>query len=50
MVENLTRWPTAKAIPNKEATTAVNAIFEKLILAHGAPEVLLSNKGKEFFQ
>ena len=48
MVDHLTRWPTAKDIPNKEATTVANGIFEKLILEHGAPEVLLSNNGKEF--
>ena len=38
----------AEAIPNKEATTVANTIFEKLILEHDAPEVLLSNNGKEF--
>ena len=48
MVDHLTRWPIAKAIPNDEATTVANAIFKKLILAHGAPEVLLSDSGKEF--
>ena len=48
MVDHLTRWPIAKAIPNKEATTVANTIFEKLILEHCAPEVLLSNNGKEF--
>ena len=48
MVDHLTRWPIAKAIPDKDATTAANAIFKKLILDHGAPEVLLSNHGKEF--
>ena len=37
-----------KLIPNKEATTVANAIFEKLIPEHGTPEVLLSNNGKEF--
>ena len=47
MVDHLTRWPTAKAIPDKEATTVANAIFKKLILEHSAPEVL-SNNGKEF--
>ena len=31
-----------------EATTVGNAIFEKLILEHGAPEVLLSDNGKDF--
>ena len=48
MVEHLTRWPIAKAINDKEATTVVNAIFEKLLLECGAPEVLLFDNGKEF--
>ena len=48
MVNHLTRWPIAKAILNKEATTIANTIFEKLILEHGTSEVLLSNNGKEF--
>ena len=48
MVDHLTEWPIAKAIPNKEATTVTNAIFKKLILEHGVPEVLLSANGKEF--
>ena len=48
MVAYLTRWPVAKAIPDKEATTVANTILEKLILERGAPEVLLSNNGKEF--
>ena len=29
MVDHLTRWPIVKAIPDKEATTVANAIFEK---------------------
>ena len=48
MVDYLTRWPIAKAMPDKEATTVANAIFEKCILEHGAPKVLLSINGKEF--
>ena len=49
MVDHLTKWPIAKAIiPNKEATTVANANFKKHILEHGAPEVPLSNNGKEF--
>ena len=31
MVDHLTSWPMVKAIPDKEATTVANAIFEKLI-------------------
>ena len=48
MVEHLTGWPIAKAIPNKKVTTVAKTIFEKLILEHGGPEVLLSDNGKEF--
>ena len=48
MVDHLTRWPIAKALPDKEATTVANAIFEKLILEHRAPEVPLSDNGKQF--
>ena len=47
MVDHLTGWPIAKAILNKKAMTVANAIFEKLILEHGTPEVL-SNNGQEF--
>ena len=35
MIDHLTGWPMAEAIPNKEATTVANALFEKLILKHG---------------
>ena len=48
MVDHLTGWPIAKAIRNKEATTVANATFEKIILEHGTPEVLLSDNGMEF--
>ena len=48
MINHLTGWPMAKAIPDKEATTVVMAIYEKLILEDGAPEILLSDNGKEF--
>ena len=47
MVNHLTGWPIAKVILNKEATTVAKTIFKKLILEHGAPEILLSDNGKE---
>ena len=50
MVDHLTGWPIAKAIPDKEATTVTNTIFEKLILEHGTPEVLLSDNSKGVHQ
>ena len=48
MVDHLTGWPMAKAIPDKETTTVARAVYEKLILEHGSPEILLSDNGKEF--
>ena len=48
MIDHLTWWPIAKAIPDKEATIVAKAIFKKLILEQGMPEVLLSDNGKEF--
>ena len=48
MVDHLTSLPVLKAIPDKEATTVANAVFEKLILEHGSTEILLSYNGKEF--
>ena len=48
MVDQLTSWPIARAMPDKEATTIANAVYRDLILQHGAPEILLSDNGKEF--
>ena len=48
MVNHLTIWSVIKAIPDKEATTLANAIFEKLILEHGSLKILLSDNRKEF--
>ena len=48
MFDQLTSWSIAIAIPDKEATTVANAIHKDLILQHGTPEILLSDKGKEF--
>ena len=47
MVDHLTGWPMARAIPYKEATTVARAVYEKLILEHGSPEILLCDNGKE---
>ena len=49
MVDQLTSWPIAIAITDKEATTVANAIHKDLILQHGAPEILLSDNDKEFY-
>ena len=47
-VDHLTGWPMAKAVPDKEMTTLVRAVYEKLILEHGSPEILLSDNDNEF--
>ena len=39
MVDHLTSWPIATAIPDKEVITVANAIHKDLILQHGAPEI-----------
>ena len=48
LLDQITSWPIATTIPDKEATTVANAIHKDLILQHGAPEILLSGNGKEF--
>ena len=48
MTDNLTRWPIATTIPDKEANAVANAIYKDLVLVHGCPEILLSDNGKEF--
>ena len=35
IVDHLNGWPIAKSMPNQEAATIANAIFEKHILEHG---------------
>ena len=47
MVDHLSGFLIAEAIPNKEATTVSDAIY-KLILEHTCPKILLSDNGKEF--
>ena len=48
MTDQLSGWPNATAIPDKEATTVANAIYKDLVLVHGCSEILLSDNGKEF--
>ena len=47
MVDHLSGFLSAEAIPNKEAATVADAIY-KLILECTCPKVLLSANGKEF--
>ena len=47
MINELTSWPIAVAIPDKEATTIAKAVNTNLIPQHGCPEIILSDNGKE---
>ena len=38
MVDHLSGWPLANAIPDKDASTVANAIHEKLILEYTCPD------------
>ena len=48
MVDHLSGFPIAEVIPNKEVETVADAIYNKLILEHKCPKILLSDNGKEF--
>ncbi len=48
MVDYLSKWPIAVALPDKKADTVAKAFVEHLVCVHGAPECLLSDQGKEF--
>ena len=50
MIDQLTSWPIAVAIPDKEATTIAEAVSKNLILQHGCPEIILSDNGKKNFK
>ncbi len=44
----LTRWPEAVALPESDEVTVARALVEHVICRHGAPSVLLSDRGKQF--
>jgi hypothetical protein len=48
MIDYLTKWPIAVALPDKKAETVARAFVEELICVHGAPESILSDQGREF--
>jgi IS30 family transposase len=47
-VDYLTKYVMMEAIPGKCATTIGKFIFEKIILEHGFPNMILSDNGREF--
>lgn len=48
VTEYLTKWPEAKAIPNKQADTIAPFFYDEIICRHGCPKELLSDQGTEF--
>ena len=44
----LTRWCEAFPVPNAEATVIARLLVDEIIARHGAPKVLLSDRGKNF--
>ena len=46
MIDQLTSWPIAVAIPDKDATTIAETVSKSLILEHGCQEIILSDNGK----
>ena len=47
-IDAFTNYVTFVPLPNKEAATVVEAFFRKCICVHGAPQILLSDRGSEF--
>ena len=48
MVDRFTRWPELVAIPDATAETVVDAVIDGLVLRHGCPEKILTDRGSQF--
>ena len=47
-INYFTKWPEARAIPDKKASTVATFIYEDVICRHGCPKELQSDNGTEF--
>jgi hypothetical protein len=47
-VDYLTKWPEVYALPEATAEAVARVYVEQIICRHGAPEALLSDRGKQF--
>eukprot|EP00118_Oscarella_pearsei_P018893 m.196972 g.196972 ORF g.196972 m.196972 type:complete len:1094 (+) comp39535_c1_seq2:160-3441(+) len=48
MVDRFTRWPELSAIPDATAETVADAVVEKIVLRHGCPKKILTDRGAQF--
>jgi hypothetical protein len=48
MMDALTKYVELVSLPNKEADTVANAIFDKWYCRFGAPLDIVTDQGKEF--
>jgi len=48
IVDMCTKWTEAFAIPNIEAKTVAEIFVNEIVSRHGAPRVLLSDRGPNF--
>jgi transposase InsO family protein len=46
--DHLSRWCEARALKSKQTTEIAKFIYEDVIVRHGAPEYIISYRGKEF--
>ncbi|MDI9312181.1 MAG: reverse transcriptase domain-containing protein [Limnohabitans sp.] len=46
--DHFTKWLEIEAVPNANASTVANFVLYKIILKHGSPQVLLSDRGTQF--
>ena len=47
-VDRFTKWPEAYAMSNQEALTIAKLLVEQIVLTHGVPRQLLSDRGANF--
>ncbi|CAG8617896.1 1501_t:CDS:1 [Paraglomus brasilianum] len=47
-VDYLTKWPEARALPNKQADTVASFIVDDIICRHGVPKELTTDQGTEY--
>ena len=48
MVDRFSRWTELSAVPDITATTVADAVVEHVVLRHGCPNQILSDRGSQF--